>query len=149
VEKAGPLLSPLLRRLGIDEDVRLQRIRNDWPTLFDKPLSMHMSPSKLFEGDLLLSVDSPVWMQQLGFCKKEILNKLAAYGVKDVRFRIGRISQKQKSGRVASALTPSELSTEENLFISGVVSGIDDETIRESICKAMEKSLLRTRVRQR
>ncbi len=146
MEKAGFLLSPLLKRLGIEEDVRLQRIRNDWHNLFEKPLSIHMSPSKLFEGDLLLSVDSPAWMQQLGFCKKEILNILAAYGVRDVRFRIGRVSQ--ESGRKLPACAPSELSTEETLFISDLLAGIDDEMLRESICRAIEKSLLRTRPKQ-
>jgi Dna[CI] antecedent, DciA len=146
VEKAGSLLTPLLRRLGINEDVRLHRIRNDWHILFEKPLSVHMSPSKLFEGDLLLSVDSPVWMQQLGFCKKEILKKLNAYGVKDVRFRIGRVFQ--KSGRDSSVCTPQELSPEENRFISDLGSGIEDEMLRESICRAMEKSFLKSKARK-
>ncbi len=146
MEKAGSLLSPLLKRLGIDEDVRLQIIRNDWHTLFEKQLSMHMSPSKLFEGDLLLSVDSPVWMQQLRFCKKEILNKLGSYGVKDVRFRIGRVSQ--EGNRKSAASATSGLSREESLFISDLTSGVDDETLRESICRAIERSLLSTKPKE-
>jgi hypothetical protein len=140
VEKAASLLSPLLKRLGIDEAVRLQQIRNDWQTLFDQPLSLHMSPSRLFEGDLLLSVDSPAWMQQLGFYKKEILKKLAGYGVRDLRFRIGRVSP--KSSQKDHSRKAAELTSEETLFISDVVSGVDDEALRDIIRKTIEKSLL-------
>ncbi len=146
METAGSLISPLLRRLGIDEEVRLRRIRNDWHTLFEKPLSQHMSPSKLLEGDLLLSVDSPAWMQQLGFCKKEILKKLEAYGIKDLRFRIGRVSQKNSPESPNSA--PVELSREEALFISELLSGVNDDVLRESIKKSIEKSLLTARPRR-
>jgi hypothetical protein len=140
VERAASLLSPLLKRLGIDEAVRLQQIRNDWQTLFDQPLSLHMSPSRLFEGDLLLSVDSPAWMQQLGFYKKEILTKLSGYGVRDLRFRIGRVSTRNsQKDRPSKA---EELSSEETVFISDVVSGVDDEALRDRIRKTIGKSLL-------
>jgi Dna[CI] antecedent, DciA len=145
MEKAESLLSPLLKRLGIDEDVRLQRIRNDWQTLFEKPLSLHMSPSRLFEGDLLLSVDSPAWMQQLGFCKKEILRKLAGYGVRDLSLRIGRVSTKNR--HKDHARKTAELSSEETFFVSDVVSGIGDELLRKTIRKTIEKSLLSAKLR--
>jgi hypothetical protein len=146
VERAASLLSPLLKRLGVDEAVRLQQIRNDWQTLFEKPLSSHMSPSRLFEGDLLLSVDSPAWLQQLGFCKKEILKKLSDYGVRDLRFRIGRVSTKNRQEdhpRKAVHLSP-----EETLFISDTVSDVGDELLRETIRKTIEKSLLSAKHRR-
>jgi predicted nucleic acid-binding Zn ribbon protein len=134
------LLSPLLKRLGVDEAVRLQQIRNDWQTLFGQPLSSHMSPSRLFEGDLLLSVDSPAWMQQLDFCKKEILKKLSGYGVRDLRFRIGRVST--KNHLKDHPRKEAQLSPDETLFISNTVSGVGDDMLRETIRKTIEKSLL-------
>jgi hypothetical protein len=146
VKKAASLLSPLLKKLGIDEAVRLQRIRNDWQSLFEQPLLLHMSPSRLSEGSLLLSVDSPAWMQQLGFCKKEILMKLSGYGVRDLRFRIGRVSPtKHREDPCRKAM---ELSSEDTLFISGIISGIGDETLRETIRKTIEKSLLSGKYRR-
>ncbi len=141
MEKAESLLSPLIERLGIAEDVRLERIRNDWSTLFEKPLLSHMSPSRLLEGDLLLCVDSPAWMQQLVFCREEILKKLTGYGVRGLRFRIGRValrSRRQDRTRPKAK----ELSSEENLFIADLVSRVGDEALRETIRKTVEKSLL-------
>ncbi len=91
MEKAGSLLEPVVKRLGIESGVRLSRIKNDWHTLFEKPLSLHMSPSRLTGGELLLNVDSPIWIQQLNFLKKEILKKLSRYGVREIRFRIGKV----------------------------------------------------------
>ncbi len=140
MERAESLLGPLLKRLGIAEDVRLRQIRNDWQTLFGKPLSTHMSPSRFFEGDLLLCVDSPAWMQQLVFCKGEILKKLAGYGVRDLRFRIGRVTS--RNPRADCSVAKTELSSEEALFISEVVSRVGDEELRETIRKTIEKSLL-------
>ncbi len=85
-------------------------------------------------------------MQQLGFCKKEILKKLEAYGIKDLRFRIGRVSQKNSPESPNSA--PVELSREEALFISELLSGVNDDMLRESIKKSIEKSLLTARPRR-
>ncbi len=58
----------------------------------------HMSPSLLARGELLLTVDSPVWLQELNFFRGDILRKLSSYGVSAIRFRIGRVSANVKLG---------------------------------------------------
>jgi hypothetical protein len=140
VKRTGSLLGPIIKRLGIEDGVRLIRIKNDWHKLFDRPLAIHMSPSRLSEGELLLNVDSPMWIQQLSYYKREIINKLSFYGVRDVRFRIGKIVSK-KEGRSAGPLT--EISSEDRIFISGLVSGISDGELKEAVKGAAEKSLRR------
>ena len=139
MEKAGSLLEPLVKRLGIESGVRLSRIRADWNTLFDKTLSLHMSPSRLSDGELLLNVDSPVWLQQLNFYKSQITAKLSGYGIRGVRFRIGKVSpvrvDKEKRPRLP------ELSSEEAYFIEGLVNTISDAEIRNAVRGAAEKSL--------
>jgi len=136
--KTDSLLAPILKNLGIEEGVRLAQIKNNWHKIFEKPLSLHMSPSKLSECELLLNVDSPIWLQQLGYYKREITQKLYPYGVKDVRFRLGRISQVKKTE--SHSRKTAELSSEDTFFIEDAVSKIEDETIKESAKRAMEKS---------
>ena len=140
MKRTSALLEPFLSKLGIAEGVRLIRIKNDWDTIFEKPLSLHMWPSKYSEGELLLNVDSPVWIHQLSYQKSLILKKLGAYGVKDVRFRVGKTSRKERTTPVTRRGV-AELSPEDSSFISGLASDISDAEIREAIKNAAEKSL--------
>ena len=63
MKKAEAVLGPMLKRLGIESGVKLERVRKDWNDIFDHDLVSHMYPALLKEGELLLNVDSPVWMQ--------------------------------------------------------------------------------------
>lgn len=139
MEKAGSLLGPVVKRLGIESGVRLSRIKNDWHSLFERPLSLHMSPSRLTEGELLLNVDSPIWIQQLNFLKKEILAKLSGHGVREIRFRIGKVSHVRNSEETCQK--PSELSSDDASFIECLVNQISDAELRNAVRAAAEKSL--------
>jgi len=139
MERADSLLAPVLDRLGITEEVRLHRIKRDWHTLFDKPLSEHMSPSKLSGKELLLNVDSPIWSQQLTFYKRDITKKLRGYGVSGVRFRIGRITRNKCDENEIGV--PCPLSPEDEKFVAALGSDIEDEPLREAVKKAVEKHL--------
>lgn len=143
--RADDLLAPLLKNLSIEEGVRLARIKKSWHTIFDKPLSLHMSPVKLSEGELLLNVDSPIWLHQLSYYKKEITGKLSAFGIKDIRFRLGRIPPKKN--RVSDGQDTVTLSSQESLFISHVVMNVRNEELKTAIKKAIEKSLKTSKLR--
>ncbi len=138
MERTSSLLEPVFVKLGIAEGVRLIRIKTDWDKIFDKPLSLHMWPSKYSEGSLLLNVDSPVWVHQLTYHKSAILKKLGVYGVRDIRLRVGKISRKAQP--VSVVYDVPGLSPEDSSFISGLVSGIGDAELREAIKGAAKKS---------
>jgi hypothetical protein len=147
MEKAGSLLGPLIKSLGIADSVRLTRLMNDWNKLFEEPLSSHMSPSKLYEGELLLNVDSPIWMQQLNFCKRDLLTKLIPYEVRDIRFRIGRITKKRQN--TSDSQEFAEISSEDESFVTHLVSFLGDDGLKESVRKAAEKSLRAAKPRKK
>ncbi|MBI5639039.1 MAG: DUF721 domain-containing protein [Nitrospirae bacterium] len=139
MEKTDSLLKPILKKLGIADGVCLSRIKTEWDNIFTEPLSSHMFPSKLFEGELLLNVDSPIWMHQLGFYKQEILKKLRRYGIRDVRFSLGRIPRKKGSEQPPKntrCLTPRDIT-----FIDEIISGITDNDLKEAVREAAKKSL--------
>jgi hypothetical protein len=143
MKKAGAVLGPMLKRLGIESGVRLERIRRDWFDIFEANLTSHMYPSGGTENELLLNVDSPAWMQQFTYYKKDILRKLAPYGITDVRFRIGKVQKKKQ--QLSEGNIKRELSDDDISFAAGAVSGITDAQLKESIRKAIEKSLAVTR----
>jgi hypothetical protein len=138
MKKAEAVLGPMLKRLGIESGVRLERIRTDWFSIFEADLSSHMYPASCADRELLLNVDSPVWMQQLTYYRKDNIGKLGPYGIANVRFRIGKLQKKkQQQGRKKVR----QLSADDLSFASSVVSDIADEQLKESIRKAIEKSL--------
>ncbi|OHE57235.1 MAG: hypothetical protein A2Z47_09055 [Thermodesulfovibrio sp. RBG_19FT_COMBO_42_12] len=133
------LLTPFIRELGIEDGVRLAEIKRNWHNLFNKPLSHHMSPSMLSRGEILLNVDSPVWLQELQYYKDDILKKMRSYGVKAVRFRIGRVS---KMSEVRSQKSEVRKPTHEEIsYIEDTVSKIDDEALRETVRRTIEKAI--------
>ena len=133
------LLTPFIRELGIEDGVRLAEIKRNWHNLFNKPLSHHMSPSMLSRGEILLNVDSPVWLQELQYYKDDILKKMRSYGVKAVRFRIGRVS---KMSEVRSQKSEVRKPTHEELsYIEDTVSKIDDKALRETVRRTIEKAI--------
>ncbi|MBM4128978.1 MAG: DUF721 domain-containing protein [Nitrospira sp.] len=149
MRRADSLLQPFVRELGIDERVRLAGIKKNWRTLFNEPLSSHMSPCSLSGGELLIHVDSPVWLQELNYYKGTITERLSPLGVREVRFRLGRVSTKVGATGKAQREKGRQLTTEEHSYIKEVLSQIDDDSLRGTIKTAIEKAISsgRTKIR--
>ncbi len=139
MKKAGSLLDPILRQLGIEAGVRLAHMKSEWSALFEKPLSLHMSPGRLSEGELLLFVDSPLWIQQLNYYRQEIVAKLARYGVKDVRFRLGRVSSPPQAAEQSQQLPA--LTDDEMHFVNGLADVAGDPELGRAVRAAAERSI--------
>lgn len=139
MKKTGAVLGPLLRSLGLESGVSLARIRRDWYGIFDEQITSHLFPASFSERELLLYVTSPIWMQQFSYHKSEIIKKLSSYGVQNIRFRIGKIPQKKQE--LSSGSKTRELTLENRFFVTELLSDIGDENLKETIKKAVEKSL--------
>jgi hypothetical protein len=142
VERADSSLVSLIRELGMEEPLRLCRIRALWDELFGEPLRGHISPVKLSEAELLVHVDSASWLQQITFLKPELLRKLSPFGVKDVRLKVGKVRQgaekKKSNGILRKVLSEEELS-----FIERLSSSVEDPELGDAIRKAAGKGLSR------
>lgn len=139
MKKTGAVLGPILKNLGIESGVRLARIKHDWDGIFDEQITSNLFPVSFSDEELLLHVASPIWMQQFTFHKKEIIKKLGAYGVQNIRFRLGRIPKRTRE--ISPARKAPELTRENVFFITELLSDIRDESLKETIKKAVEKSL--------
>lgn len=141
VKKIGTLIAPFLREFRMEEAVRFEGIKGAWGNIFREPLSLHMSPVSLKKGELLINVDSPLWLQQLSFLKNQIIDNLSPFEVKDLRFRVGRVVSAPNNAAQSSSARNRFLGSDALREIENVVSGINDDNIKEGIRKAMEKSL--------
>lgn len=144
MKRLNSLISPIIKGFGMEEAVKLEEIKRDWTQVFRAPLCSHMSPLNLKNGELLVNVDSPIWLQQLTFLKTEIIGNLRPYGVKDMRFRVGRIMHPDKRpGRHEKACREMPpVGGEEVRRIDAAVSVIKDGALKESIRRAMSKSFV-------
>jgi hypothetical protein len=150
VKRAGLLLTGVIRDLDIEDGVTLEEIRRRWDTLFRQPIPSHTAPFLLSHGELLIAVDSPVWLQELRFRQDDILRKLSPFRIKSVRFKLGKISRNVSSAARASAPRKKSgtLNTEEETLIEDTVSGVDDSELRETIRSAIRKSVLCGKIKQ-
>lgn len=140
LKRADSVLTPLIRNLGIENGVRLAQIRAHWHTLFQQPLSLHVWPSQLSGDELVLNVDSAVWLQELTFHKPTIIERLSPYRIQTIRFRLGRVAPpgrgEKKKPIARRALTPSDCT-----FVEEALASIDDPDLKKVLKRVVEKSL--------
>ncbi|MDP2167008.1 MAG: DUF721 domain-containing protein [Thermodesulfovibrionales bacterium] len=89
MERAGLQIHSIMKGLGLEDGLRFYRIMSCWDETFQPPLSLHMRPARLKEAELLINVDSPLWLQQISFLKEDIIGRLGPFGVKKIRLRLG------------------------------------------------------------
>ncbi len=140
MKRADSLLAPLIKNLKLEDAVKLGRIKAGWADIFEQPVSLHMFPAMLKEGELLINVDSPMWMQQLSFYKDKMADKLHGFGVKAVRLGLGKVIpwEKEKGEKI---ILHKSITADDRSYIEKTVSPIRDEELREGIKKAIEKSI--------
>lgn len=142
MKSLGDIISPILRESGLEEGVRFNLIMGRWDGLFREPLSLHLYPVSLKNGELLMNVDSTAWLQEVTLHREEMLEVLKPFNVKEIRFRLGRSGfrrqgnkgkQEQKGNK---GLAPESLN-----FIDETIGLLNDSELKETIRSAMEKSL--------
>jgi hypothetical protein len=138
------VLSRLYASLGIEDRIALERLHASWSSLFGEPLASHTAPSDLAKGVLTIAVDSPSWLQQLRYLQKELLAKLAPFGIRELKLKRGRVYRAALPDRMRDDRAPLEgvtLSDDERRAVQDAVAGIGDEELKELARAAMERSL--------
>ncbi len=140
MRRVDALLNHIIRDLGIKDDVKLAEMKRLWSKLFREPLLSHIIPSSLTRDELLLTVDSPAWLQELKFCKQEILGKLTPFGVRSIRFRLGKVPT-NKSREALRPSKPKNLTETERAFIADMVAEVGDEDLKTTVSTTISKAI--------
>lgn len=143
MKSIGSLISSVFKDLGMEERVKLELMRKEWNNLFNGPLSVHTYPVELKDKELLINVDSPVWLGQLKFFKQDIIGKLHSYNIKEIRFKHGYVYSKAWSSvssnnptRYSNAISDSDIR-----WIDQITTEIEDNELGEAIRKAIRKGM--------
>lgn len=148
MKSAGSILSSLIKTLGIEDKMTIASLQREWSCLFNEPLSLHTYPVELKDGELLINVDSPLWLQQLKFFKGDMLGKLQAYRITSIRFKHGRVYRSRRpvpAGSPAPARSKTGITDADREWIDQIVGEVKDPELSEQLRKLLEKAIRKTR----
>ncbi|MBN1674521.1 MAG: DUF721 domain-containing protein [Kiritimatiellae bacterium] len=75
----GEVIPLVLKRLGLDRQVWLTQLENEWPTLVGEPVAAHTQPGRIVGSTLVVFVDSAVWLNELRrYGQREMLRNIQA-----------------------------------------------------------------------
>jgi len=130
MQTVSNILDEFLKDLNLNRGKTLQCIRNSWETVIGDGIARHTYPNSLKGQSIEVIVDSPAWLQNLNFLKGMVLEKLIDYKIQDIRFRVGKIPESEKS---EVGPKKRKLSDEEQAFIQKSVMTIEDRELRECL----------------
>ncbi|MEJ2313401.1 MAG: DUF721 domain-containing protein [Nitrospirota bacterium] len=142
MERAGSALGPLVKDLGLEDALRLYRIKEAWKEALGEPLALHTAPTSLKRGLLHVNADTPAWLQQAGYFREKIVERLRRFEVSDIRMKLGRVSPERPRRRAREEVPFAE---PDPAFIESLLSPIHDEELREGVRRAARKGLGRKR----
>lgn len=124
--------------MGIAGSVELFRIKKQWATLFAPPLSQHTQPVLLKDKELVINVDSNMWLSELFFQREKILKKLVSFNVKSIKLRAGKVFNQIIVDEIENK---SDLTNNEIEFINNLGVDIKDNDLLAAIKRAAARSL--------
>ncbi len=140
---AGKVMTASLAHLGIEGKIREYRVAKVWPLAVGEPISRCTRPVRLMGRTLYVEVATPAWMTELRFQQAAILKRLNSMlkedVVGDIVFRAGEVKP-PKSLRKKGPERERPLAPEVRGFIERTVSVIKDESLRETVRRALEKA---------
>lgn len=135
------ILKGFSQNIGIKESQALTRIRKKWPVVVGESIAAHTFPSYIKGHILYIKVDSPHWMHNLTFFKREMCEKIREFDLSDLSMSIGTIPQSKTEKRKAPAVN---LSEKDKDFIEKTTRCLKDRETKEAFESLIKKSLSRT-----
>ncbi|MBF0241147.1 MAG: DUF721 domain-containing protein [Desulfamplus sp.] len=91
------ILDSILKNIRPSSDIGMTTIWQIWSTTVGDAIAKETKPGAFKDGNLIVHVSSSVWMQQLKYLKKDIIDKLNKYlnanMVRDIIFKIGNVDR--------------------------------------------------------
>ena len=142
----GEILGRYLDQSGLRPRIREQRILDVWNQLVGEAIAEVTQPVRVRNRSLQVKVTHPVWIQQLQFHKKLIIQKvndfLGGPFLQELRFVLGERDEVESPQIDRGGRYPQrELRKEEQERIAQEVSGIHDGEIRDALFQLFAKGL--------
>jgi predicted nucleic acid-binding Zn ribbon protein len=94
VNSIATILPGLIRTLGLEARMTGWRAVSEWPALAGESLARRSRATGFRDGVLTVEVEGSAWMHELGFLKRELVQRanqhLGAEVVRELRFVLAR-----------------------------------------------------------
>ena len=92
MERVSSVVARLLRSLGLEDGLQGWRAVEEWPETVGPRLAKRTRAVEYHDGTLLVEVEGSTWMHEMGFLKRDLIQRLnarlGAPVVRDVRLTV-------------------------------------------------------------
>lgn len=150
IEKFGDILPQFINSLEGKKKYNEQRVICEWEKIVGADIAKHARADRFSFNTLFISVDSPVWANQLMFLQTEMIEKINKYIgsglVKEIRYnssnrafrRPSGLAGEEKSSGKRKTSPPQKREIERAAELCGV---IEDSEVRQEAEKAVSAAL--------
>ncbi len=152
--KLGDVLQRALKRREVFVPFEDRKLMEFWRQSVGPQIATQTHPENIRRGTLFVKVSTSVWMQQLQYMKKEIVERMnRLYGgetVRDIRFVIGEIpprpADKKRDERPIPDLDARSLNDDDRKEIASSLSSVGDEELRDILKRVMTREKIRDKI---
>ncbi len=141
----GRVLHPYIQRSGLAPKIRENRLIGAWEQIVGKGVAEATEPARLQNRTLQVKVANSVWMQQLQFYKKLMIQKVTQFlgepFIQDLRFILGEKGGEEPKRKKKEPIPIRELKREEKEKIEREVGCLSDGEMREVLSRLFAKGL--------
>lgn len=131
--KAKTIINNITKAMGIESGVSLLEIQRQWTSMFDTNIALHTYPLSLNNGILTIIVDSPIWLQEMRLHKKEVINKISKFYIKDIRVKLGTLKTHKASTKQDKKQEIDVKALKTPLWAQPALQEIKDAEIRDTL----------------
>jgi hypothetical protein len=152
--KLGDVLHKALKRREVFVPFEDQKLLEIWRQSVGPQIATRTHPENINRGTLFVKVATSVWMHELQYMKKEIIEKMnRLFGketVQNIRFVIGEIppqpaAEKRDEKPDLDLDTPS-LTDDDKKEITSSLSAVGDEELRDILKRVMTREKIREKI---
>ena len=90
----GKLVPGVMKGLGLEQRLQQSQVFFLWPQIVGPDIAQHAEPVSLRNGNLVVAVDHPIWLQELSRYHKTLLlqkikERIGTKAIRNIVFRIG------------------------------------------------------------
>ena len=126
-----------------------------WEEIVGEAVAAHVRPIRMDFKKLFLSVDAPVWSNELRYMERQIVDKINAFVCAELATSIGfcapgsdsfKVGKTEETENTVKKIEPLE---EERKTAESAVAEIEDEELRNAVSKAYAQNLALRRTRMK
>ncbi|MEJ5377852.1 MAG: DUF721 domain-containing protein [bacterium] len=147
MESLGEILARVMGEGGLEGRLKHETLFRSWPRVVGPLLARRCWPVSVKKGVLLVRVAGPLWMQELQFQKRDLLERVAELAggdqIVDIRFTLRGVRSSASRRAMASAQEPLEisLSHEQRQWVENTVEEIQDPALKARLKRILEHHL--------